>query len=82
MKRLITASSNSSDITKWIMSEEIDELCDKMTFKEQRVVARMANSKDPAFFLDTVATTLEFLGGDVSDAFDTFIREGLDKFVD
>ena len=79
MKRMVKCSDMSSEARNWITSEEVDELLKGCTSREKRLVARLSQSTSPVEYLYGLLDTVVFLDPEISESFDTFLKEAAER---
>ncbi len=79
MKKYISCDTSNKGRDWLANSKEVDDLFAQMNPREKRIVNKLANSTDPAFYLGVVADMVEVLDIPISESFDTFVRQGLEK---
>ena len=77
MKRMIKATTNEA--AEFLQSEAVEELMKNMEEPEKKLIGKLANSTDPEVYLIALVDTVESLGVSISEAFDTFLTDYLEK---
>jgi len=81
MKKIIRCSDMRNKGRSWLISKEVDNLVKGCTAQEKRLIGKISISKNPAEYLGAVVDTIDVLGVGISDSFDKFLEEGLEKII-
>lgn len=80
MKRLIKASSATSEMMNWFRGEEVEKLMRTMTPFEKTIIGKIANNADPANYIGAIADAVDLLKPYISRSFEQFLSQAVEVF--